>query len=324
MSPAADPQMTAFLARARAAGTLDISAETLEQARAAAEGLRRWQAPPEAVDEVSMLTIPAADGAFLPARLYRPADSGAGLLPLAVFAHGGGWTRGTLDLYDAPARALANAGRCLLLAPDYRLAPEHRFPMPLLDVAAAFEWAAAHAASLGADKARLALAGDSAGGNLAAAACLWLRDHGGPAPRHQLLFYPATACRFDTESYQRYAEGHLLTRDAMRACWDMYLPDTAAAASPYASPLRADLSGLPPATIIAAGLDPLRDDGLDYAAALRAAGVDADCVLLPGLTHAGLHLTGVVAQARRLIDLGGEALRRALAAPPPRNAMETT
>ncbi|UTH72985.1 alpha/beta hydrolase [Chromobacterium sp. IIBBL 290-4] len=312
MSQPADPQMTAFLARARAAGALDISAETLEQARAAAEGLRRWQAPPEAVDEVKMLTLPAADGFALPARLYRPAGSGDAVLPLAVFAHGGGWTRGTLDLYDAPARALANAGRCLLLAPDYRLAPEHRFPTPLLDVAAAFKWAAAHAAALGADETRLTLAGDSAGGNLAAAACLWLRDHGGPMPGHQLLIYPATDCRFDTESYQHFGDGYLLTRDAMRSCWDMYLPDAAATASPYASPLRADLADLPPASIIAAGLDPLRDDGLDYANALRAAGVAVESTLLPGLPHASLHLDGVAPSARAVIDHAGRVLRQAL------------
>ncbi|QEL54657.1 alpha/beta hydrolase [Chromobacterium paludis] len=312
MSLPPDPLMQAFLARARAAGTLDIEPDSLERARAAAESLRRWQAAPEAVDAVETLAIPTADGATLTARLYRPANSGAGPLPLAVFAHGGGWTRGTLDLYDAPARALANAGRCLLLVPAYRLAPEHRFPTPLLDIVAAAEWASAHADAQGADPARLALAGDSAGGNLAAAACLWLRDHSGPAIRRQLLIYPATDCRFDTESYARYADGYLLTRDAMRACWRMYLPDDDSAASPYASPLRGKLRGLPAAAIIVAGLDPLRDDGLNYAAALAAAGVPAETILLPNLPHASLHLDGAVPAARAVIDHAGQALRQAL------------
>jgi acetyl esterase len=224
---------------------------------------------------------PAGD---IPVRVYTP--NGTAPFPLLVYFHGGGWVLGGIDTHDGTCRSLANGAGCVVVSVDYRLAPEHRYPAAAEDCCAATQWAAAHAAELGADARRVAVGGDSAGGNLAAVVALMARDRGGPALVLQLLIYPATDARFDTASYRDNADGYLLTAADMRWFWDHYLGDSGRGAEPYASPLRAaDLSGLPPALVITAEFDPLRDEGEAYAKRLEDAGVASRLSRYDGMIH---------------------------------------
>ncbi len=231
------------------------------------------------------LTIPGPAGP-LQARLYRPAPAG-GTPPLVVFFHGGGFVFGSLDShYDGLCRAICGEAGALVLSVDYRLAPEHPFPAALDDCLAAMRFAQARAEGWGADPRRLVVAGGSAGGNLAAVTALRLRDEGGPALAGQLLIYPVIGLPGSAGSYAEFAEGHHLTRADMEWFWAQYLRDAADAAHPYAVPLRArSLAGLPPAHVLTAGCDPLRDEGEDYAAAMRAAGVAVEQVREDGMIH---------------------------------------
>jgi len=207
----------------------------------------------------------------IPIRVYTP--QGSGPFPIVVFAHGGGWVLGTLDTHDDLCRSISRRSESLVVSVGYRRAPEHRFPAALDDFAAALQWLAAHAGEVNGDGTRLAVAGDSAGGNLAAAVCLAARDRGGPPIASQLLIYPVTNHGFDTASYHQFATGYGLTRDLMIWFWDQYLCGPADGRSASASPLRAaDLAALPPALVITAAYDVLRDDGEAYAARLAQAG----------------------------------------------------
>ncbi|MDN2712168.1 alpha/beta hydrolase [Janthinobacterium sp. SUN118] len=306
-----DPRIAAFLAQANGAP----QPASLADLRAATEtGLRQLHGPLEEVASVKDYIVPGEHA--LAVRAYVPAGADTGKpLPAIVFAHGGGWCLCSLELYDNPCRALANATGCVIFSVDYRLAPEHKFPVPLDDFYRALCWVADKAQALGIDAKRLAVGGDSAGGNLAAAAALMARDQAGPALAHQLLLYPALDFAFDTASYQRYAEGHSLTRDAMRFCWSAYLNDPADGANPYAAPLRAgSLKDLPPATVLVCEYDPLHDEGVAYARRLRDDGVAAACVQLDGMIHASIHMLGLTPAARGLFDVAGPAMRTALAA----------
>lgn len=239
--------------------------------------------------------------------------SNRGPLPAIVYAHGGGWFQCSLDLYDNPCRALARATGCVVLSVDYRLAPEHKFPIPLQDYCAALCWVAANAELLGVDPARLIVGGDSAGANLAAAAALRARDEQGPTIFHQLLLYPPLDFSLTTPSYQTYADGYFLTRAAMQFCWSCYLDRDDDGDSPYASPLRAArLQSLPSATILVAEYDPLRDEGEAYGQRLREAGVVVECHRLKGMVHACIHMLGLTSKARQLFDGAADSLRRAL------------
>ena len=306
-----DPLIAAWLDESRDAP----QPASLADLRAATEtGLRQLHGPLEDVRSIKDYVLPGEHA--LTVRAYVPAGVDTGKpLPAIVFAHGGGWCLCSLDLYDNPCRALANATGCVVFSVDYRLAPEHKFPVPLDDFYRALCWVADHAEALGIDAKRLAVGGDSAGGNLAAAAALMARDQAGPALAHQLLLYPALDFAFDTASYQRYAEGHSLTREAMRFCWSAYLNDPADGANPYAAPLRAgSLKGLPPATVLVCEYDPLQDEGVAYARRLRDEGVAAQCVQLDGMIHASIHMLGLAPKARGLFDVAGPAMRKALAA----------
>jgi acetyl esterase len=249
----------------------------------------------------------SADG--VPVRIFRP--EGEGPLPIVVYLHGGGWMMGTLDSYDSLLRALANASGALVAAVDYRLAPEHRYPTALEDSLAAIRWSVAHAGELGGDGGRLALAGDSAGGNLAAVAARRLR---GELPVGlQVLVYPVTDAVFDTASYRTYDAGHGLSGASMQRFWRFYL-DGADPAHPDASPLRsADLAGVAPAFVLTAEEDVLRDEGEAYAAALSDAGVPTELVRWPGTIHGFIRWLAVTPAARYAIDAVGGRLRRALA-----------
>jgi len=247
---------------------------------------------------------------WLPLRAYAPsADAG---LPIVAYLHGGGWTVGSIASFDGVARTLAVASGALVVSIGYRLAPEHTFPVPVDEAVAALRWLAERAETLGGDGARLAVAGDSAGANLAAVAARRLRDEGGPPLRMQALVYPVCDAALDTQSAARFAEGYGFTAADMRRYWDLYL-DGADGEDPDASPLRAgDLRGLPPAFVATAEADVLRDEGEAYGAALRAAGVRATIRRYPGTVHGFWRWLARSQAARRAVGEVGAALRAAL------------
>jgi len=249
----------------------------------------------------------------IPVRIYQP--HGAGVKPVLVYLHGGGWVIGSLDSYDATCRELAEGAGCVVVSVDYRLAPEHRYPAAPEDCHAAVRWVAANAASLGADPKRLAVGGDSAGGNLSAVVSQMARDKGGPAIHFQLLIYPVTDADFTRRSYVDNADGYLLTTAAMHWFWDHYLPAKSQRAEPYASPLRAaDLSGLPPAWVCTAEFDPLRDEGEAYAQRLQQAGVSTTLTRFDGLIHGFISMGVAAPNAQAAVDEAVAALKKGLGA----------
>ena len=256
-------------------------------------------------------------GVGLAARHYLPEEAAAAQ-PLIVFFHGGGFVFGDLETHDPFCRLLCAHSGAQVLAIDYRLAPEHPFPAAVQDARAALEWASANAGRLGVDRARIAVAGDSAGGNLAAVVCqLALRD-GGPAPAAQLLIYPATDLLHEHRSRRLFAEGFFLTEEDMRWFDRQYLGSRIIdRGDPRISPLRApDLSGLPPALVVTAGFAPLRDEGEAYAKALGAAGTPVVLRRCSGLIHGFINMTGVSRRSREaVIEIAG-AMRALLAAAP--------
>jgi len=301
-----DPQARAFLDQLAALGGIQLHDLPVAQAREAMEAMSAMRGgEPEAVADISDRTIPGPGGE-IPVRVYRPGRDGT--RPVLVYFHGGGWVLGSLQTHDGVCRALANAADCVVVSVDYRLAPEHGYPAAPEDCWAATRWVAANAASLGADGARLAIGGDSAGGNLTAVVALMARDRGGPPIRFQLLVYPVTDFGFDTASYRDNAEGYLLTTEGMRWFWGHYLAKPASGSEAFASPLRAEsLKRLPPALVITAEFDPLRDEGEAYAGRLREAGVPTTLSRYHGQIH-GFFSMG------DLIDAGKAAVREAAAA----------
>ena len=266
---------------------------------------------PEEVARVENRTVPGPAGE-IPVRVYTP--HGAGPLPGLVFFHGGGFVLCNLDSHDGLCRGLANAAGCVVVSVDYRLAPEHRYPAAPEDCYAATQWVAKNGAELGIDVTRLAVGGDSAGGNLTAVVAQMARDRGGPALRFQLLVYPVTDYAFDTDSYRENAEGYFLTTGMMRWFWEKYLEKPEQGREPYASPLRAaNLANLPPGLCITAGYDPLRDEGEAYAARLREAGVDVRASRYAGMFHGFLSMNLQLDKAREALAEAGSALRKALA-----------
>ena len=296
-----DPHIADFLAASSQADAPPPA--TLAEMRAATEaGLLQLQGEMETNGGYKDYVATADDGHGIALRVYTPAGLNAEVArPAMLFAHGGGWCLGSLALYDRPCQALANATGRVIVSVDYRLAPEHPFPRPLEDVYQALCWVYEQAPRLGIDSRRLAVGGDSAGGNLAAATALLARDRGGPRIEHQLLLYPALSRDMATESYRAFAEGYYLTRDAMTFCWHSYLGERR---HPYAEPLHAaSLCGLPPATILSCEYDPLRDEAERYALRLEEAGVAVRCERLPGMVHACIHMSGLTPAARRLFEL---------------------
>jgi acetyl esterase len=281
----------------------------VDQARAGHEAeTAHLSGPGEPVAEVRDLEVPSPAGS-IPARLYRP--EGDGPLPLVVYLHGGGWMLGSIDSFDTVLRALANASGAMVLSVGYRLAPEAPFPAGLEDATCAVRWAAAEAASLGADPRRLAIAGDSAGGNLATVAARRLR--GEVDLRVQVLIYPVTDAGCNTPSYREFGERHGLTAASMQRFWNLYL-DGADGLQEDASPLRsADLEGSPPAFVLTAGFDPLRDEAEAYCEALREAGVEAECRRYAGAIHGFWRWLAVTELSRAAVDEVAGALRARLA-----------
>jgi len=307
-----DPQAKALLDQINAMGGPELHELSVPDARQALVNLAAMQGPPQPIAKVEDRTIPAPAGA-IPVRIYTPEARGP--LPVLVYFHGGGWVLGSLDTTDGICRALANGAGCIVVSVDYRLAPEHRFPAAADDALHATQWVAANAASIGGDSKRIAIAGDSAGGNLTAVVAQMARDRGKPALAFQLLIYPVTDASFETVSYRDNANDYLLTRDAMQWFWNHYVPNAAERSNPYASPLRASsLKGLPPALVITAEFDPLRDEGEAYAARMREAGVPVTLTRYHGMVHGFFGMAAVLDQARNAIDDSSAALRAAFAA----------
>ena len=264
----------------------------------------------EAVGSVEDRTIPGPAGQ-IPVRIYKPA-AGGGARPGLVWFHGGGWVIGNLDGSDYGCRMAANAANAVVVSIDYRLAPEAKFPAAADDCYAATKWVSENAAFLGIDANKIAVGGDSAGGNLAAVVSQMAKANGGPRIGFQLLVYPVTHHNYDTRSYKDNADGYLLTKESMVWFWDHYLRTPADGKDPKASPLLAkDLSGLPPALVITAEFDPLRDEGEAYVAALRKAGVKVDHKRYDGQIH-GFYANAAIDDGRTVVLQGAAALKAAL------------
>ena len=272
---------------------------------------------PAALEEIREVTLAGAAGP-LRARLYvPPADPGGRPSALVVYFHGGGWVVGDLQTHDQPCRLLALHSGARVLSVEYRLAPEHPFPAPVEDALAAFRDALARAAELGIDPARSAVAGDSAGGHLAAVTALLAAGDGGPAPAFQLLIYPVTDCVEVSASRLAFAEGFLLTKENMDWYEDRFLGPDGDRSDPRASPLLApSLEGLAPAMVVTAGFDPLRDEGEAYARRLREAGVSCTLRRHAGAVHGFIHLLIAGSAAREALAEMGGALRAGLAGAP--------
>lgn len=304
-----DPQAKALLERAAASGRPAL--HTLAPAEARQEYLATRQPLQPDPPQVASAEAREAPGPHGPIRLrlYRPLGAQPGeVLPALVYFHGGGFVIGDLETHDVLCRSLANQAHCNVISVDYRLAPEHKFPAAVDDCVAATRWVAQEAARLGVDPARLAVGGDSAGGNLATVVALTARDAGGPALAFQLLIYPTTDAAHDTASAEERAEGYLLTRELIEYFDGSYVRGPADYADWRCSPLRApDLSRLPPALILTAGYDPLRDEGKAYADRLEAAGVPVTYNCYEGMIH-GFIMMG------RVLDAANEAVKECAAA----------
>jgi acetyl esterase len=267
--------------------------------------------PFEEVPAVADHRVPVTGGEIT-VRVYKPA--GMGPHPVLVFYHGGGWVIGDLYTHDGICRSIVNAAGCAVASVDYRLAPEFKYPVPVEDSYAGLLWVVANATRLGLDSARIAVGGDSAGGNLAAVMALLARDRRGPRLLLQILVYPVTDYDFGTASYRENGTGFVLTTDDMRWFWRHYLSREEQGREMTASPIRAkSLADLPPALVITAGCDPLRDEGDAYAARLRDAGVAVTLTPYPGMFHGFLRMTRILDQSRVLLDEIAGALKKALA-----------
>jgi acetyl esterase len=300
-----DPQVRSYLDMVAASGIPPLQELTTAQARRNTEIAAPLLAgPPPPLHRVEDRRL-----AGVPVRIYAP-DLPAPMPVLAWF-HGGGWVIGSLDTHDAVCRRLAAAAECMVVAVDYRMAPEHRFPAAVDDCWAVTAWLAEQGRELGADPQRLAVGGDSAGGNLAAVMALRARD-AGLRLRLQLLVYPVTDSDLDTPSSLRNATGYGLTRDGMAWFWDHYVPDPAGRAHPEAAPLRADsLAGTAPALVVVCELDPLLDEGEAYARRLEAEGVPVRLQRYPGMIHGFVRMFAVIDRSHDLMKEMAGALQQA-------------
>jgi acetyl esterase len=311
---ALDPQVTAVLELVAKANRPAYHTLSPKDARQLFLDTRPASTPtPPAIGSVRDLVAEGPHGP-IPLRAYRPAGvPEATRLPVYVYFHGGGWVIGDLSTHDVLCRQLTAASGMSVISVDYRLAPEHKFPAAADDAWAATKWIAARAAELGVDATKMAVGGDSAGGNLAAVVALMARDAGGPALKLQVLLYPVTDVMRETRSYADFAEGYMLTRDSMRWFIAHYLRSKDDASDWRVSPLRApSLAGLPPALIVTAGFDPLRDEGEMFAGRLRDAGVTVDYVCYGGMVHGFAGMGKLIDTAQRVVALVGDALRHAM------------
>lgn len=304
-----DSQVEEYLHSLSEQGLPPLYRLSLSEARETYRTLNVSDEPPDTVASVTNRTIPGVAG-DIPIRTYTP--SGDGPAPPLVFFHGGGWMLGDLETHDALCRALANATDCLVIAVDYRLAPEDRFPAGLEDCYAATRWVANNAESIGAKPGQLVIAGDSSGAALAVGVGMLARDRNGPVIDYQVLAYPPTDFSFDTDSYEENAQGYFLTRKDMERFWNAYLRSEHDGTHPYASPLRArSLAALPRTYILTCGFDPLRDDGRALAEKLSESGVPARHVQYENMIHGFLTMLDdpELDRVREAIEEIGEAVR---------------
>ncbi len=301
------PVAAEMIAASKTSGRPNAHLLPVEQARANFESDFGGLAKPE-IAEARDVQIDVRDG-VIRGRLYRPTTSGE--LPLVVYLHGGGWLLGSIDSHDAITRKLALASGCAVLSVDYRRGPDRRFPTAVHDTVDAIRWARTHAEELQIDSDRIAIAGDSAGGNLATVACLVLRDAGEPLPLIQVLAYPVTTCDLDA-GFDMTWEGHILYRDEMQWHQDNYLESVAQTQNPLVAPTLADLRGMPPALILMAECDPIRPQGVIYAEELRKAGVVVEVYDAPTLVHGYFGLDELFPEADEAMILAGTRLAEVL------------
>jgi acetyl esterase len=309
-----DPQTRALLDVVEARGLPPTHTLAPAEARAFYRDRRYFTQPkPPAVSLVRDLAAESGPGA-IPLRLYRPLGASAdAALPALVFFHGGGWVIGDLDTHDVLCRELANGSGCAVIAVDYRMGPEHRFPCAVDDSFAATQWVRGNAPALGIDAARIAVGGDSAGGNLATVVTHLARDAGDPPLAFQLLIYPSTDQRALAPSHRANGAGYLLTSETIAYFQDHYFGDAAHRLDPRASPLlREDLSDLPPALVITAGYDPLRDEGLHYSQRLSEAGNRVAHLCFERQIHGFVTMGRVIDEANAAVAICADALRRAI------------
>lgn len=269
---------------------------------------KRVSGPLEQVGSVEHRVITGPGGDLL-LRIYNP--RGEGPFPILVYFHGGGWVVGSLDSYDSSCRALCNAADHIVISVAYRQAPEHKFPAAIEDAYAAYQWAVHNAEELNGDANCVAVAGESAGGNLAAVVCLMARDRNFRSPIHQVLIYPVVHFDFESDSYHQHANAKPLNKAMMQWFWEHYLEAESDGTSLYASPLLADLQNLPAATVITAGIDPLRSEGEAYAKKLAASGVDVSYKCFENLTHEFFGMGSLVPEAKKALSLVAENLQAA-------------
>ncbi|MCZ2111514.1 MAG: alpha/beta hydrolase [Dehalococcoidia bacterium] len=311
-----DPQVEALLqmmaAQAAASGVPPLNEQPADVARAGAEvSFAAFNQPMPTGITITDRTIPGPAGE-IPVKLFRP-EAATGTLPLLVFLHGGGWVIGSPATHQKLAAELSLGANVVVVSVDYRMAPEDPAPASLDDCVAAIRWSVEHAAELGADGSNFAIGGDSAGGNLTAAACLRLRDEGGPQAKLQLLIYGAFLMDPNTESCIANAEGKILTRDSMVWFINHYLSGGASTDDPYVAPIKGNLAGLPPAHLIVGTLDPLLDDSRAYAAKLTEAGVPNKLSVYPDMPHVFVQLSALLDGGRKGVGECVDALQSALA-----------
>ena len=308
-----DPEAKAYLDATAALGLPPLAEQGPVQAR-----LQNHDRAPSLAGEVEEVALVRdgrlpGPGGHIPFRRYSPAPDRT--LPALLYLHGGGWVVGDLDTHDSVCRALARRAGCVVLALDYRLAPENPFPAAVDDAWAGLNWLRDHAAEVGADPDRIAVGGDSSGGNLSAVLALRARDRGGPRLAAQVLIYPVTDCDFNTTSYREAATGYGLTSESMAWYWDNYIADSERRRSPDASPMRAqDHTGLAPALIITCELDPLASEGIAYAELLKKSGVSVEHIHELGMIHGYIRMAGVTSRTSKSWDDCARFLGRELAA----------
>ncbi|MHB0958582.1 MAG: alpha/beta hydrolase [Pirellulaceae bacterium] len=311
-----EPHTQAFLDKLAADGGPQIYELSVDDARGVLSGAQADPVEKISVDSEERVISVGPRGS-IPIRIVRPKDS-TGVLPAVMYFHGGGWVLGDAETHDRLIREIAHGAQAAVVFVEYCRAPEARYPVPIEEAYAATKWVSEQGKTINVDGSRLALAGDSVGGNMAAAVTLLARERGGPRLLFQVLFYPVTNAAFDTPSYEQFAQGYFLTREAMKWFWDHYAPEVASRTQPTASPLRAttdQLQGLPPALVISGECDVLRDEGEAYARKLIQAGVDVTALRYLGTIHDFVMLNAITdtPAARSAIAHASEMLHKALA-----------